>query len=276
LTDKLVGLFANDIGELLAFTFWAALCLAPLLRNRPLRWAWLATAGLVLLPFLALKSRAGFLALSAAALMLAIVRWRRLLLIFPVAAALTLALVPSVAQRVTEGLSGAEVDWNTVSAGRLTNIWPPVLAQIMRSPLLGHGRYGILREQCAAEILEAERTLPTHPHNAYLEALLDTGVVGLALCLTWLALLAAAGRALIRAGGDPLGPATGSVALVAVAAEVSAAIAGSSFFPSQSTVPALVAWGVTLRLYAERRAWQARQVFRPHRRRPARQLQGVP
>jgi hypothetical protein len=54
---------------------------------------------------------------------------------------------------------------------------------------------------------------------------------------------------LLKHSPDRLWQTLGIVALSAALAELSAGIAGSSFFPTQSMVPYLCVWGVALRVY---------------------------
>ncbi len=264
LTDKLVGLHANDLGQLLAFTLWAGVLLWLILPRGWWRAVWVVAVGTVIPPFLAVQSRAGFLAFVTAGVTLGALRWRRLLVVLPLAVIVVAAVRPDVVERVSMGVVGEEeVDWDTVSAGRLTNIWPPVWAQIGQSPLIGHGRWGILRTDCYFDVLAAERTVPSHPHNAYLEILLDAGALGLGVGLACaLGLLWNCGR-LMRSGQRETAT-LGAVGLTAVVVFLSAGVAGLSFFPTQSMVPHLCVWGAVLHTAATlparrtlRHAWTA-------------------
>jgi O-antigen ligase len=263
MTDKLVGLFANDLAELLAFTLWGGLVLVFLFRRSWQRALWLACVAAVVPPFLALKSRAGFLSFCAAGAVLGAVRWRRILILMPLAVFVAALAAPDVRDRVLMGVGDAEEEtsWDEISAGRVTNIWPPVVAQIGQSPLVGHGRLAILREACYEEILERERVVPNHPHCSYLEILLDAGLVGLVICLacSW-GLIRVAWR-LMRDSVEPVGLVLGTCSLAAIVAELSAGLAGSSFFPSQSSVPYLCIWGAALGVYAECLAVERHPVY---------------
>jgi O-antigen ligase len=71
--------------------------------------------------------------------------------------------------------SGFGFGANAVSAGRLDDIWLPLLPEILRSPLYGNGLSSILW----SEAMQAQAILAvTHPHNAYLALLLDMGALG--------------------------------------------------------------------------------------------------
>ena len=68
-----------------------------------------------------------------------------------------------------------------ISAGRIEHIWLPLLPEIQKSPIFGQGLSSILwsdpmRRGAGVLILAVG-----HPHNAYLGALLDMGIVGLLL-----------------------------------------------------------------------------------------------
>ncbi len=252
MTDKLVGLFANDLAELFAFTVWAGLFLLILFPRAWQRALWLSCVATVVPPFLALKSRSGFLSFCVIGAVLGALRWRKILVLLPVAVLVAVMAAPDVRERMLMGVGDQEEEtsWDEVSAGRVTNIWPPVLAQIGRSPVIGHGRLAILRETCYEEVLEGERYVPSHPHCSYLEILLDAGLVGLLICLVCSCGLIRIAWLLMRSS-DSLGLVLGSCAMAAAVAELSAGLTGSSFYPSQSSVPYLCIWGCALAMYTE-------------------------
>lgn len=259
LCGKMVGIHPNDLARPLAFTLLAALMLAPLLAKRWQRFLLLSGAAAAVPCFLGMMSRGGFLAFCMAVVVLGVLRWRKLLLLFPLGVVLVVALKPSVAERALMGVErgGPYVrshDWDEISAGRITKLWPPVLDQIGRSPLIGHGRYAIVRERCYEQILLLEGSVPSHPHNAYLEVLLDGGVAGLAVCLLLMALVTRASLSLMREREDLLLSRAGAISLAGVVVVMTSSLSGHSFFPNQATVPFLVVWGVALRLRDDARA----------------------
>ena len=113
--------------------------------------------------------------------------WRRNIKTLLAAAfivALALLLMPdAVYERMAAGFSGssAQLDPDAVSAGRIDRIWLPLLPEVMTNPVTGHGIGSIMWSE-PMRTAPGQVILPvTHPHNAYLQALLDMGVVGLAL-----------------------------------------------------------------------------------------------
>lgn len=256
-TDKLIGLFANDLAELTAFTLLAACVLVIIIRPVWLRVAWMSLAAAAVPAFVSLKSRAGFLAFCLGGLTLGMLRYRKLLLGLPIAVLFVVAVDPSVLDRAFQGVGdhSYQTNWDEVSAGRTTYLWPPAMEQIRKSPIIGHGRYAILRTDCYdAMIAAGARGVPQHPHSAYLEILLDAGSIGFVICMTCFGALAWTSWTLLRDRKDPLMAALGGVGLAAIVVELTAALTGSSFYPTQSAVPYLCVWGVVLRVAAEKRA----------------------
>jgi hypothetical protein len=71
---------------------------------------------------------------------------------------------------------------DAVSAGRIDGIWLPLLPELAKSPLWGNGLNSIL---WSFPMVNEGMTRAGHPHNAYLEALLDMGIVGFALLMAY-------------------------------------------------------------------------------------------
>ena len=129
-------------------------------------------------------------------------RWRRYLLLVPVAIAAVLLLVPGASERLMQGFtpethdlrsrkiesSGGSVDEYTITAGR--NVaWPLVIAKIREEPLLGYGKMAMQRTGITMFLYTEYGELFPHPHNAYLEMLLDNGIVGFALVMPFYAMV---------------------------------------------------------------------------------------
>ena len=85
--------------------------------------------------------------------------------LFVVVGALVLAifLPGSVYERISMGFDTG--DWNQVSAGRIDEIWLPLMSEFFKSPIWGSG----LGSTMWAEANIDNRMHPTsHPHNAFL------------------------------------------------------------------------------------------------------------
>lgn len=89
-------------------------------------------------------------------------------------------LVPrSMINRLMMGLSGGLSNLNDITAGRTDDIWMPLIEEYIRKPfamLFGGGRYSIIQTDAfiTGKILQVG-----HPHNMYIEMVLDAGLIGL-------------------------------------------------------------------------------------------------
>ena len=61
--------------------------------------------------------------------------------------------------------------------------WPLIIAKIKEEPYTGHGRQAMLRSGIAVYLYETFGEIFPHPHNAYLEQLLDNGLIGFGIIM---------------------------------------------------------------------------------------------
>lgn len=177
----------NDLADIFVTAFWVCVWVA---QTRTFRWRMRGAFAGALLPFaLALGhtcSRGGYLGFVACGLFSAVATrsWKMLLMLGVVAAAVV-TLAPSVTGRILAGVdtnSKENSDTTEITGGRDT-IWPAALKGIEASPLVGWGFFGYV----VSPALDHSAALDggeLHPHNAYLQCLLDHGWVG-----AWMRLL---------------------------------------------------------------------------------------
>jgi O-antigen ligase len=177
-----IGLHANSLGRLCAVGYALLLFAWSESRDRRFRTACVAAMGLVVVALTLTFSRGafvGFLIVNALFFL-----WRfnakTVALLLLAGVAVVLAAPEQVFERISLGFASG--DWNEISAGRIDGIWLPVLPEIWKSPLWGQGLGSVMWSDAMRHGLMLE---VTHPHNAYLEALLDVGVVGLAVLLAY-------------------------------------------------------------------------------------------
>ena len=179
-----LGFHANGLGRLMAVAFALALFSAMAFRGDFSRvMVWL-TAGMAALATMLTFSRGSFLVLLTicALYVLALKRDRMFLVLVAVLPVLLLAMPRAVYERISFGFGGETIDLNTVSSDRTAQIWEPLIQEIFDSPIIGHGLSSILW----SDALKSGAISPvTHPHNAFLKALLDTGLVGTVLTLVF-------------------------------------------------------------------------------------------
>ena len=179
-----LGMHANELGRLYAFAYALLLFTWAESKTPGLRPALLASMGLVMVALVLTFSRGAFLGFILVNILFLL--WRRnakTLIVFALLAACVLFFLPgAVYDRVMTGFGhGFGSGSNMISAGRIEHIWLPLLPEIQKSPIFGQGLSSILwsdpmRRGAGVLILAVG-----HPHNAYLGALLDMGIVGLLL-----------------------------------------------------------------------------------------------
>ena len=144
--------------------------------------------------------------------------WRRALPIVPVAAVLVILFLPGVQERLFQGFGGRqgyseiESDEAKITSGRVL-IWPYVIEKIKQAPVLGYGRRAMTRTGLSQFLQDEIKEGFPHPHNAYLEMLLDNGALGFLLVLPFYALVVWRSLVLFRDRNDDLAAAAGGVTL---------------------------------------------------------------
>ena len=220
-----LGIHANDLGRLYVSAYALLLFTAAGTERGAVRPLLIATLALVALALMLTFSRGAFLGFMLVNILFLV--WRRsgkVLLLGALAATAAPLLVPEeVLERIGAGVGHGA---NAVSAGRIDGLWLPLLPDFLRSPLYGSGLGSIL---WSGAMHDAQAGAPgiigaTHPHNAYYEALLDMGVIGLGLLCAyylhvWRGLRALAAEAALNPTlrGFFQGAAAGLAALLAVA-----------------------------------------------------------
>jgi O-antigen ligase len=79
--------------------------------------------------------------------------------------------------RITMGFGSG---LNEITAGRTADIWEPIWPELFVNPILGNGLGSIMWSRA---MIDGRLWQVSHPHNAYLQAFMDGGFVGLALLL---------------------------------------------------------------------------------------------
>lgn len=176
-----LGIHANDLGRLHTFAY--ALLLFTLGETRDGRQRlWLvASLGLVVVALTLTFSRGAFLGFAVVNLLFLLSRRHLAGLLLAIATlAVILAVMPgAVFDRLGAGWGSG---LNAVTAGRVENIWLPLLPELWRQPLIGNGLGSIAWSDA---MRSGSILLVTHPHNAYLQAMLDLGLIGLLLLLSF-------------------------------------------------------------------------------------------
>ncbi len=258
LLQSRIGYHRVTLSMMLGGAVWALVAAMPLLKDRRLR---------MTVPFLAVGlvyaqaltgGRAGYITLGAVGFILAALRWRKVFLIAPAVALLFVMFVPSAIERLTFGLTrdpyktgDVAVDEYELTSGR-NLIWPYVIAQIWQKPIFGWGRQAMLRTGTVTFLSETLNEDFGHPHNAYLESLLDNGIVGFIPTMALFLVLVFHGLRLFLERRSVLCSTAGGIAASLVLALMVAGMSSQSFYPIEGTVEMWAAIGLMLRLSVER------------------------
>jgi O-antigen ligase len=175
-----LGMHANELGRLYTFAFALLLFTWAERKEQGLKMWLLASMGIVVVALLLTFSRSAFAGLLVVSGLF--VLWRlnaKTLIVAAVVTAIALFALPdALYDRATTGFGEG---MNAITAGRIEGLWLPLLPDVMRNPLFGNGIGSILWSGAMRTGAGTTIIATTHPHNAYLEALLDMGFVGLAV-----------------------------------------------------------------------------------------------
>jgi O-antigen ligase len=256
-----MGYAATDLSVMLAGVPWGILATLPLIPRKKYWVAPLTAAGIVVTAQALTGGRAGYLAWGFTGLVLCLVKWRKYLVVAPVIFVLLPVIFPGAAGRMLKGFGEIDVtgertvDDLSVTSDR-TFFWPSVVGKIYESPWIGYGRLAMKRTGLYATI-EAERpgTGAPHPHNMYLETLLDNGILGsVPIFSLWATILVYSTRLFRR--NNRLYSAVGGLSLALVLAALSGGLAGQHVYPQEHTLGTWAAMFLTLRVYREEKRAQ--------------------
>ncbi len=252
-----IGYHRVTMSMMLAGASWAIFASLPVVKTAGRR---VLVVVLVLVTMYAqalTAGRTGYLTWAAIGFILCLIRWRKYLVVIPLVVLLIAILMPGVVQRLSVGfnnspVAGTQTDEYTLTAGR--NIaWKHVIKKIHEGPVLGFGRLAIQRTGVSDAIFMECNDFFAHPHNAYLEMLLESGIVGLSLVLPFYIVVLAMAISLFRDSRNPVFVAVGGAGCSLILALLIASMTSQSFYPIEGTVGMWAAIGLTIRVWVERR-----------------------
>ena len=259
--DNRVGYHRVDLSAMLAGASWAFFSVIILARQGWQRIGLLMAGGMIILGQALTGGRSGYMAWCLIGLFFGLFRWRKLIIALPLAILLLLTFMPQIKDRVLVGFNSTEdagysesdnnVDINTVTAGR-DGIWRLTLEKFRDAPFIGFGRQAVVRKGVIREAIEELGEPFGHPHSAYIEQLIDNGIIGLIIILLFYLLVFQKAVILLRDKNNPLYVAVGSIAFALILAQLITSLTAQSFYPRQGVVGMWCAIGLMLRVYVER------------------------
>lgn len=239
-----MGIHVNDVGA------WGvyALVISVLARDSSRFWAmcrWLAIV-MALVAIVFSFSRTAWLAMPlAAALIFRRIPLKQKVLLGGLFAIIIALTFPLIMERAETGLETRDLNLDHITSGRTTTIWGPLLKDIAKQPVVGHGRFAQLR----SILYMKYRT--THAHSLYIQILLDMGVVGLVIVLAVVARMYRVGQK-----AESMLPHLLLIMLFV-------GLAGHSFYPDVSNVALWIVYGISLAAVARSKVAMASNVGNP-------------
>lgn len=270
-----VGYHRVNLSMMLAGAFWALWAARSLVQGVTLSRLLLVSCAIMFYAQALTAGRMGYVTWILVGACLSVIRWRRYLLIAPLVVPLFIFMLatfaPGVTERLLQGFTKESVDGGrpvdrhgrvlsaskqgpdmyTVTAGR-TLAWPYVIEKIQESPVVGHGRQAMIRTGISGYLRSVYAEGFEHPHNAYLEILLDNGIVGFLIVLPFYFVILKYGISLFRDSRSPIFIVSGGVASALVLALLFASFGSQTFYPREGSVGMWCAIGLMLRVYVER------------------------
>jgi O-antigen ligase len=258
---KQTGYHRVDLSTMFSGASWAIFASRVLLRRRSHRfWALMASLG-VFYSQLLTAGRAGYATWCVIALVLCSLRWRRYLAAVPVVLLIVVIALPAVVDRMLDGIrtggdqagipARVDVDMEKLLAGR-ADIWPFVIDKIKQRPFEGWGRQAQRRLGLAKFAKIKLKDDFGHPHNAYLELLLDTGFAGFVPVMTFFAVALYQSMKLFRDSRSPIFVAAGGTSMALILGWLGGSIGAQTFYPREGSVGLWCAIMLTFRVYNER------------------------
>jgi O-antigen ligase len=275
LSERSLKILMNEIGYhrvnlsmMLAGASWAVFASREFIGGQRVRWMILGSV-IIFFAQMLTGGRMGYVTWAVVGLILLWSRWRRYLLLAPIVVAGILSLVPGAWERMSQGFGQEEPaqessrlekmsyeqsdgpDTYSITSGR--NIaWPLVINKIKESPWIGYGKEAMVQTGLAGYLLTEYGELFPHPHNAYLQLLLDNGIFGALGILLFYILITKYSYSLFRDSRSPEFIAAGGCCLALLLALLVASMGSQTFYPREGAVGMWCAIGLMLRVYVQR------------------------
>jgi O-antigen ligase len=207
------------------FMGFMAAFLAPLLLCKQLRARWLIVLAspLVVGALIASYTRTGWVGFVFGLFVLALVRYRSLLVIGPLALVLMAAAVPSTVHRFSDLTSGRTHYGPGNSLRARLDLWRTNLPRVEHNPVLGNGFKAIVEDTTATRGVGVNVQQGAHSHSDFVRAIVELGVPGfIFFCWLLFGMWGACRRSYRRAlkAGDQVLAALSLGALVAASAYI--------------------------------------------------------
>lgn len=263
---KSVGFHRVNISMMMSGAFWAVFCLKEFATPKQF-WLFILPSCLAIFMAMAMTGgRTGYGTWAVLGAIFCMFKWRKYILLAPLMLMAILMFAPSAIERLTQGFVADEsieqqdvnfdeqqVDLKLVTSGRVL-AWPLVIDSIEDSPFFGYGRNSMMNSGITLRLKEmygSGESFP-HPHNAYLEWVLDNGYIGAIPVFIFYFLILRLSWKLFRDDTEKIYLVIGGISLALCLAFLIASFGSQTFYPREGAVGMWVAIGLLLRVQIER------------------------
>jgi O-antigen ligase len=262
-----VGFHRVNLSMMLSGAFWALFTLRELLPHKSLIKYLMILCLIVFYGQALTGGRTGYITWAAVGAVMSLLHWKKYLVIGPVIVLIILVSVPAVQERLLQGISGnsyddtnelaytresdEDVNLYSVTSGRII-AWPLVIEKIKQAPVVGYGKMAMQRTGISTYLYEEFRESFPHPHNMYLQILMDTGLLGSIPIFIFYLLLIKYSLSLFVDRRSKYYVVAGGVAFSMISSLLIAGFGSQTFYPREGTVGTWCAIALMLRVYVER------------------------
>ena len=264
-----VGYHRVNLSMMLGGASWALFCAREIVPSKLGRMGLYFLFVLTFFGMALTGGRMGYVTWGVIGLMLAFFKWRRIFLYAPAVLVAVVLFLPSVRDRFMEGFTPDSIDTNTniaqtehvdvtepnlytITSGR-TFIWPFVIDKIRKQPWMGYGRDAMVSTGLALYISAEYGEAFQHPHNMYLQWVMDNGILGsipVFLLFFYIWMMA---KDLFISKNDPIAVTIGGITLALVTSLLIAGMGSQTFYPREGSVGMWCSIGLALRVYTQHR-----------------------
>ena len=264
-----VGFHRVNLSMMLAGAAWGIFSARVFVKSKYVKWV-ILLSGIVFMGQALTGGRTGYVTWAVVGFVLATFKWRKYLVLAPIFVMLVFMAMPSTVDRLTQGFGEDSfeddallleseyyeepeggISFYTVTSGR-SIAWPYVLAKIEESPWLGYGRLAMVNVGLTEYLWTTMRESFPHPHNLYLEIILEAGLLGgLPIILLFLTFVKRS-LSLFREKHCIACIGAGGVAFSLVGAFLFAGIGSQTFYPREGAVGMWCAIALMMRVYQQR------------------------
>ena len=277
LSERALKILSNEIGfhrvnlsMLLSGGSWAIFCTRIWFQSKKM-FLVVCFASVMLLFAVALTGgRTGYVTWAFVGMMIASVKWKKYIFLAPIPVLVMYMLVPSAFDRLFQGtdenetiqmsealredlaMTQTDMVLYSVTSGR--NIaWPFVMEKVGERPWLGYGRQAMVTTGVTAYLWTSYSESFPHPHNLYLEFLMENGILGLFPVLLLFLIVLRRSYALFKDKHNVDYQVVGGICFALILAFMFAGIGSQTFYPREGAVGMWCAMALVLRF------WQLRE-----------------